>query len=136
MAATVAGRDLAHAKILPYTVGTGGTTAGRPVKFSASKTVVLSAAVGDLSVGIALETVAAGGTAQVALFGYGVAKVLVGTGDATRGEFAEYVSNGATDVTVGGGTTLTYVLGQWLESGVAGDLREMNLGPAGPNVKA
>ena len=137
MAATVAGQKISQYGVELYTAGSGGTTLGKAVKFSASKTVVLTAAVADLTIGIALETVAAAATAQVALVGSpNIVKALVGTGGATRGTMATYVSDGLTDVTNGAGTTSVFAVGQWLESGVAGELRELNLGVGGPMVKA
>jgi hypothetical protein len=137
MAATVAGQKISQYGVELYTAGSGGTTLGKAVKFSASKTVVLTAAVADLTIGIALETVAAAATAQIALVGSpNIVKALVGTGNATRGTMATYVSDGLTDVTNGAGTTSVFAVGQWLESGVAGELRELNLGVGGPMVKA
>lgn len=137
MAATVAGQKISQYGVELYTAGSGGTTLGKAVKFSASRTVVLTAAVADLTIGIALETVAAAATAQIALVGSpNIVKALVGTGGATRGTMATYVSDGLTDVTNGAGTTSVFAVGQWLESGIAGELRELNLGVGGPMVKA
>lgn len=49
-------------------------------------------------------------------------KVKVGTGDATYGALGKATSDGATDMTVGGGTTAAYPVCRFMETGVAGDL--------------
>lgn len=130
---------LEGADIRPYTVATGSTVrAGFPVKLSSTK-VVEATAVGDNAIGIALDLGDGSDTTpstnpttvvRVAHFGKGVCKVLVGTGGATEGLPAKYVSDGTTDATVGGGTVKLRVLGQFLETGVAGDLVGLNLGAA------
>jgi len=121
---------LQYATIRPYTVASGKTgTRGFAVKHSGADDAVEDmAAVGDNCIGIALEAGAALAAIRVALFGNGVAKVKVGTGGATRGAPAKFAANGLTDATVGGATTKLVVLGQFMQTGVVGDLVGVNLG--------
>ena len=142
----VAMENLDKTVIRPFQVAASNTVRkGFPVKLSSGK-VVEAAAVGDNAIGIALE---AGdgdsghsvGTVtkqpnriKVALFGNGYCKVLVGTGGATAGAPAKFVSNGLTDGTAGGGSTKLTIMGQFLETGVAGDLVGLNLGMASFSV--
>jgi hypothetical protein len=129
--------------IRQYTVAAGNTVRrGFPVKFSGGN-IVEAAAITDNAFGIALDAGNGDDTTpttnpttkvRVALFGNGVAKVLVGTGGATQGAPAKFVSDGTTDATVGGGTGKLRVLGQYMETGVVGDLVGINLGSAGWSV--
>lgn len=130
-----AAQQLQYTEIRPFTVGATAVTAGQAVKQSgADLTVVPIASVTDFAVGIVLEDAAIGALCRVALFGNGIAKVKVGTGGATRGNPAKYVANGLTNATIGGATTALFVCGQFLESGVAGDLVAVNLAGAGFTV--
>lgn len=130
-----AAQQLQYAEIRPFTVATAPVTAGQLVKQSgADLTVAGLAAVTDFAIGVVLDDTAVGAIARVAIFGSGIAKVKVGTGGATRGNPAKYVANGATNATIGGATTALFVLGQFLESGVVGDLVAVNLGVAGFTV--
>lgn len=47
------------------TAGTGGTTAGYPVKYSSNRTIVLASASTDIIIGIAQNTVSEGGAVNV-----------------------------------------------------------------------
>lgn len=126
---------LQYATIKSYTVVTTAVTAGQVVKQSgADLSVTPHAAVTDKCIGVALEDAAIGAQVRVALFGTGIAKVKVGTGGCTRGEGAKWVANGLTNATIGGATTALFVCGQFIESGVAGDLVGLNLGLAGFTV--
>ncbi len=129
---------LSGADVRPYDVATGSTVRkGFAVKLSSGK-VVEATAVGDNAIGIALE--AGNGdntirqspskTIRVMHFGFGVCKMLVGTGGATAGAPLKWVSDGCTDATVGGGTVKLRTYGQCLETGVVGDLVGVNLGAA------
>jgi hypothetical protein len=91
----------------------------------------------DIAIGIALE---AGNTTtatriKVALFGKGVVPALVGTGGCTAGLRAGWVADGATniDFQVASGSTWTpaCVYGTWLQTSVAADLADLNLGTGG-----
>lgn len=128
--ATRASEVLQYTTIRPYTVAAAqAATKGFAVKHSGADTAIQNmAAVGDNCIGIALEDGAALAAVRVALFGNGIAKAKVGTGGATRGAPAKYAANGLTDATVGGATTKLVVLGQFVESGVAGDFVGINLG--------
>lgn len=131
--------------IRPYTVKASNTVRqGFPVKLD-SGYIVEAAAIGDNVIGIAyklqqrvegVSTVpawpaAAGQKVMVWHLGAGVCPALVGTGGATAGAPAKFVSDGATDATVGGGTNKLCVLGQWEEAGAAGELAGLNLAMAG-----
>lgn len=50
------------------------------------------------------------------------------SGTATAGEYAIAGVGGFENQTLGGGTTVKYILGQFLESGIAGDYVEVKLG--------
>lgn len=114
-----------------YTVKAATTVvAYRAVKLSADDEVEPIAATTDEAIGIALEGGAAGTSVEVALLGSGIVPVEVGTGDATRGQPAIYVSDGLTDGTPGGGSTQLFVVGQFMQSGVDGDRVGLNLGMA------
>lgn len=82
-------------------------------------------------IGIAAETVTgnSSGTSrcEVQLCDGGTARVKC-SGTATRGEFAIAGTDGFENQTLGGGTTVKYIAGQFLESGVDNDFVEMRLG--------
>lgn len=122
--------DHKGAIIRPFTVPAAKTvTRGQAVKHSGADDAVENvAATTDFGIGIALDAGVAGDTVRVALWGSGIVKALVGTGAATRGAPAKFVADGLTDGTNGGGSTNRPSLGQFLESGVAGDLVALNLG--------
>lgn len=125
----MAARPLDHtscALVLKYTVQTSATvTKGKAVKLGTAETDVLAASTNEKAVGIALESGVAGDVVNIAMFGYAVAPVLVGTGGATHGEHATCVSDGFTNITLGGGTVVKYVEGIFLETGVVGDYAAM-----------
>jgi hypothetical protein len=81
-------------------------------------------------IGIACEAVTgnASGTdrVEVQLLDGGTARVKC-SGTATRGEYAIAGTDGFENQTLGGGTTVKYIAGQFLESGVDGDFVEMRL---------
>jgi len=120
-----------------------GTFAGYKVKASAviveGVGVFLSAAdevdvavANSKCIGIACKSVTgnSSGTSRVEvqlLNGGGTARVKC-SGTATRGEFAIAGTDGFENQTLGGGTTVKYIAGQFLESGVDGDFVEMQLG--------
>lgn len=82
-------------------------------------------------IGVAMETVTgnSSGTSrvEVALCDGGTCTVKC-SGTATRGEFAIAGTDGFENQTLGGGTTVKYIAGQFLESGVDGDFVELRLG--------
>jgi hypothetical protein len=113
-------------------------TKGTEVKFDTSDTLLVATSGADvLAIGVASQANAAGRPASIAMYGTYVIPVLVGTGGATRGKLAVRVSDGFTDAaTVGGGTTVQYIHGQFLQSGVAGDLVGLLVGANPSSVKA
>lgn len=135
----------------PYTVKASNTVRhGMPVKLSSGEIVESGAAIADEAIGIAysIQQLPAGSTRQpgigwtapaasvvmVAMLGEGCVPIRVGTGGATAGKFAKQVSTGGTDATIGGATTALVCVGQFVETGVAGDLVGCNLGAAAPTV--
>lgn len=116
-------RDLEKCTIITRTVvAAGAATKGRMAKWSATAQEVDNAGANEKGFGIFLETKAAGAQVQIALLqGSGVIPVLVGTGGATEGEFAVGAADGLTNQTLGGGTTVKYIAGTFLQTGVAGD---------------
>ena len=117
-------RKLDNAFLKTVKCASGQTiTAGKAVRFVTDDTTMQDAAAGENADAIALETASAGNYAQVALLaGSQIIPVLVGTGGATRSSFATVVSDGVTNITLGGGTTVKYVQGWFTQSGVAGDI--------------
>lgn len=97
----------------------GTVTEGFGVKLSADTTVVNCGA-GELGIGIALNSGSSGDSITVVM-GNGIATVKVGTGGATRGQFAVMAADGLTNQTLGGGTVVKHVFGQFTETGVVGD---------------
>jgi hypothetical protein len=125
--------DLAGAKFRSGTVKASNTIRkGFPVKIDSiaadgHPVFVEAAAVTDNAIGLATDAAVAGAQCRVALWGPGLALGLVGTGGCTAGAPQKWVSNGLTDATVGGGTVKQVILGQALETGVAGDYVAINL---------
>ncbi len=82
-------------------------------------------------IAVAMESVTgnSAGTSrcEVALLCGGTVRVKC-SGTATRGEYAIAGTDGFENQTLGGGTTVKYIAGQFLESGVDGDFVEMKLG--------
>jgi hypothetical protein len=124
---------LDDAFLLPFTSG-GAIAVGQAVAFSGA-TVVAATAVTTDSIGIAVDVATSTGAEviRVALLGHGVVKGLVGTGGGTVGAWAVAGTAGCTDVNLTTVTGKVVVLGQWVENATysAGDLRLLNLGPAG-----
>jgi len=119
-------QHLEHALILEYEVASGDTaTKGEAVVLDSDTTIDDADGASDLAVGIALDTKTAGQKCRVAMFGFAVVPVKVGTGGATRGAKAKLAADGFTDATAhdsdGTGNESTY--GQFLASAsTVGDL--------------
>lgn len=116
--------NLTNACIMDFTVASGqAATLGKCVKFSGDDNeIALSGATDVDTIGVALSTQTAGERVQVCMLTGGcVVKVLVGTGGATRGKYAIVTTDGVTDQTLGGGTTVKYIVGKFVQSGSAGD---------------
>lgn len=103
---------------------------GVEVKLSTDDQLLTAAGTGDvLAIGITYKANVAGRPAHVILYGHAVVPVIVGTGGATRGVHAKGVADGMTDAAAnGGGTTSQIIKGQFLQTGVAGDIVEMMIG--------
>ena len=108
---------------------------GFPVKISDAtttpKTIVECAATTDNGIGIARDAgdaTGAAGLTQIVVYGHGgIVPVLVGTGGATAGAAAKWVSDGLTDATTGGGTTKVVEYGIFEDTGVAADIVGLRL---------
>lgn len=103
-------------------------TIGMPVSIDTATDTVLDATSGQNAFGIAAgpgnfgDTLSAGAMVQVyMLTGGAIVPVKVGTTNATQGGYAEVGTTGAVDRTLGGGTTVRYILGKFAETGVSGD---------------
>jgi len=131
-------QDLSCAYIKEHAVTSGQTvTLYGAVKATASHDdeVTPIGATTDNPLGIALDAGvgASGARVRVAYLGRGVVPVVIGAAGATRGAGAKYSAAGTlTDATAGGGTTHCAILGQFVESGVSGDIIGLNLGAAAP----
>jgi hypothetical protein len=126
--------NLKNARVIRIAAG-AAVRKGFAVKRSTTK-VVEAAAVGDDAIGIALDAAGADGDMiRVAEFGFpGIVPALVGTGGCTQGSHAKWVSDGATNATIGGGSTKLRTYGTWEETGVVGDLAALNIGTAATTV--
>lgn len=112
---------------------------GVEVKFNSSDTLLAATTDSDaLAIGVTYSGNVAGRPASVVMYGSpAVIPVLVGTGGATRGALAVRNATGFTDAaTVGGGTTVQYIRGQFTQTGVAGDYVGLNVGVNPSSVKA
>lgn len=130
--ATRAIEDLKLALIKTAIVGTA-CTRGKGVKITGDEPMTMTdCSAGESPDAVALETQATSGKPcqVVMLSGACIIKVLVGTGNATRGKYAKVVGDGFADAgTLGGGTTAQEVAGKFVQSGVAGDYVGMQPAP-------
>ena len=123
--ATNAKQDLDDVRIETMTIASAQTTTvGLGVIRSGADDTVATAGANGNCLGVALETGVAAAKVQIAMFGgsAGVIPVKVGTGGATQGAYAIATSDGFTDQTLGGGTTVKYVVGKFAQTGVVGDI--------------
>ncbi len=117
-----------------FTVAAGQTVAiGRVVKQITNEDTCQVAGAGEIGCGVvismggntAVTAGAAGDFVMVALFGYAVIPMLVGTGGATFGVMQQCVTDGVTDVTPNGAPTtgvLVASAGLAMQTGVAADV--------------
>lgn len=120
--ATRADFDLSESLVKERTSG-GAIAEGRAVKCGSSDQEVVQCGAGDAPIGIAIASVDASGKRLEVLLTGGPVKVKVGTGGATRNKFAVCVADGLADISsVADGTTLRNIVGQFTQSGVAGDV--------------
>lgn len=124
--------NLDECTIRTYTVKANAIiVAGVGVLFTATEGEVDVAIANSKVAGVALTSItgnAAGtDTVQVALSG-GIVKVKLSS-TATRGEYAIAGTGGFENQTIGGGTTVKYLGGQFNDSGVVGDFVGMRLNP-------
>lgn len=96
------------------------------------ETTVLNCTTGQRPDVVFMETAVAGAKVQcLQLGGSGAAvvPVKVGTGGASAGLFAVVVSDGLTNQTLGGGTTVRHIAGKFTQTGVVGDVVGLAVGP-------
>lgn len=122
-------KKIQNALIETWTVTAAATaTQYMPATLTAEKTARDSTS-GENCSAIFLETKAAGEKVQVAILAGGaVIPVKVGVAGATQGGYAEVGTTGLVDRTLGGGTTVRYIAGKFLETGVSGDIVGMIAG--------
>jgi hypothetical protein len=111
------------------------------VKFGADDDTVAAAGTNDpLAIGWAhfdYPTAQINRPISIALNGYAIIPVKVGTGGATRGKQAITVADGYTDAANnGGGTTSQIIKGRFMQSGVVGDLVGLLIGGNDRSVSA
>ncbi len=121
---STAEQKIAEATIISRTVTTAATRGYGAILAGDECT---NASTNGKVVGVFLKTVAAGSLADIATSG--VVPVKVGTGGATQGEFAIHTTDGWTDQTLGGGSTVKYIGGRFTQTGIAGDVVGMLVGP-------
>lgn len=117
-------QNLEKILIRPMVIAAAGSaTAGLAVKATANDGECTVCGAGDRQIGIAMQTSAvAGAVVDVALLqGGGIIPVTVGTGGATYGKYAACAADGLTDQLLGGGTTVRYIAGIFMQTGVVGD---------------
>ncbi len=118
-----------HALVKTYTVAATKTvTKGMGVIFSGADDAIDVSGANGIAFGTALESGVAGDKVRVALHGYAIIPVLVGTGGATRGVHAIMAADGYTDKVFGTGATVYYAAGRFMQSGVATDYVGLLLG--------
>jgi hypothetical protein len=103
------------------------------VKFSGADNAVEDCGANEDGIGIAMESGVAGDTVSISLEGFAVVEVLVGTGGATRGAYAKFLADGFTDQATADGTTVRFLAGKFMQSGVAGDRVGLLLGVTSPH---
>jgi hypothetical protein len=120
-----------------FTVKTGETvTKGCRVKLTAEGEIDQCGA-NEAGIGTAEEGGVSGQkNVTVILDGHAIIPVLVGTGGATVNSYAKPVANGYADITVADGTTPTFYSGQFMQTGVAGDMVGMMIGIPTPASNA
>lgn len=107
--------------VIQYAVGTS-VTEGEAVVLTTDTSIDDAGGASDLAVGIALATSStAGAMVDVAMFGWAVQPVLVGTGGATRGTKAILAADGFTDAPThdSSGGTDDAIYGVFLQSASA-----------------
>lgn len=133
-----------NALVRPYIVdATQTVTVGMTVIFSTDEFHVKGAGgASDLEIGICLPSpdanasgvVAAGKTVEIAMLGWMIIPMVVGTGNCTAGKKQVIVATGITDAAAsGGGTTAVECVGIALQTGVANDIIGVLIG--GPNSR-
>jgi len=97
---------------------------GVGVKFTATEGEVDVCAAGENPIGVALETKTGDGTSKiqvVLLAGGGVVKVKLSSGGCTQGDYLKCGTGGFETQALGGGTTVRYLVGRAIQTGVSGD---------------
>jgi hypothetical protein len=112
---------LEHGIIRPFLVAAASTaTRGLCGTFTAEKTA-RDATAGENASVLFLETKAAGEYVQGLLLNSGAVGIMKASGTVTAGQYLKVGSDGVENVTLGGGSTVAYVVGKALQTGVDGD---------------
>lgn len=136
--ATRAHQKIQNALIQEFTVASGQTvTEGLSVKFASADDECQNCGAGEDGIGIALASATAGQKVSILLDGQNIVKVKVGTGGtATRGSYAITNATGHTNQAIADGTTVRYIRGKFMQSGVAGDMVGLMTGVVTPKSTA
>lgn len=120
--ATRAKVKICEAIIDTFTVAASKTaTLGKRVRFAAADDQIQDCVLGEDGIGIAMSSAGAGSQVGVLLDGHAIAKVLVGTGGASRGKHAVMITDGFTDLVNANPTEVQYPAGKFMQTGVVGD---------------
>jgi hypothetical protein len=112
---------LEHGIVRPFLVASASTaTRGLCGKFTAEHTVADCAAGENASV-VFLETKAAGEYVQAVLLNSGAVAIMKASGTVTAGQYLICGTDGVENQTLGGGTTVKYIVGKALQTGVDND---------------
>lgn len=128
--ATRADNILDKAVIRTFKVVTANAVKGRQCKFGAADDEATVCGAGEQGMGVFLGDAVIGDYVSVAIFTSGaIVPVVVGTGGATRGSYAVAVANGLTNQAIATGTNARHIAGVFTQTGVAGDLVGLQVGP-------
>lgn len=125
---STASQILVNATIRTYTVKAASTATRGLCGVFDSEGIVLDATAGQNASVLFLETKAAGERVQCALLNGGGIGIMKSSGTVTAGNFVEVGTDGVQDRTLGGGTTVRYIVGKAEETGVDNDYVGVILG--------
>lgn len=125
---STADQVLENVTIKTYTVKAASTATRGLCGVFDSEGVVLDATAGQNASVLFLETKAAGELVHCALLNGGGIGIMKASGTATAGSYATVGTDGVENQTLGGGTTVCYIVGKFTETGVDGDMVGVALG--------
>jgi len=112
---------LEYAHIHAYTVKAASTATRGLCGVFDSEHVVLDATAGQNASVCFLETKAAGERVECVLLNSGCVVPMKASGTCTAGSYATVGTDGVENQTLGGGSTVVYIVGKFTETGVDGD---------------